>query len=133
MAHHIQACLEPWQLRINSKRCVDVYIWPSLSTLRNHVWQDSPEDLRACYRRRADRASTDEIFGELHFIYDCMDLGTVAHEIQHVVMDYAQHRDWDIVADTERFCDLTGLLTTAFWKRYNDQARQVCTDGLVQE
>ncbi len=54
-------------------------------------------------------------YGEIHVVKDDYGVGVAAHEIQHIVCNYALAKGWDMERDNEKIALISGDMTYWFW------------------
>lgn len=122
------------RLHINSKHYLEVVIWPTLASMRKRHMQLGngrlpSSKVYAFYefslgytisRRGVLPYTKQRRVGAVNFAVRYIGVGTVAHELQHVVDAYAKWLGWDVYRNYDLWCertaDLSETLHEQFWQ-----------------
>lgn len=97
-----------------------VFVWKSVAGLkRNTIFQG---DYIGAYVPYPYRKRTG-LFGEIHLVASRVDVGYVAHEIQHFIYDWSQTQSHGRSFE-ERQATLTGDITGEFWRKYRKRKEE---------
>jgi hypothetical protein len=123
--HYIEAFI--WKDTESMRRlvpgCEDCYAYAT-SGIYNLAYKSEDEQIVQVPRK----------FGEVHLVINNFGVGVVAHELQHVLLNYAFALKIDLFGDgQEQFCKIVQNANNKFWTEFYDRYTQVDLNQVPQE